>query len=305
MRPNLLRGALAAAIVFAIAGCASSPAPLKPGARNGPAPAPGGYIDVGLAAQAAPFEAYTRRVAALAPAFAGPADLQQDLTTAAGYEPGQLEAAMIAYAALSALQEPAFVNAVRRADRRDLTRRLAVNPDLALDLPGAAGAAARANAALSRRGEALADAGQRMRKAAYSIQRQAWSKARVPNAAARLAAVKRAAGYRAEPDDRARVAAAVTEGGRRGGSSPVVARSVAVAALTLAGQGSAARSLMDEPRSRQCLRLAKLNYHQCLAAAGTHYEDVYCLGLHAMADPGQCVVDAANPRRPTRRASLD
>ena len=45
--------------------------------------------------------------------------------------------------------------------------------------------------------------------------------------------------------------------------------------------GSAGQS---EPRSSDCLRRAKLNFHQCLAAAGTHYEDVYCLGVHAMTD---------------------
>jgi len=67
------------------------------------------------------------------------------------------------------------------------------------------------------------------------------------------------------------------------------------------GQDRAAQSLMREPRSGQCLRTAKLNFHQCLAAAGTHYEDIYCLGLHAMADPGQCVVEAT---RPSRRAGL-
>jgi hypothetical protein len=61
---------------------------------------------------------------------------------------------------------------------------------------------------------------------------------------------------------------------------------------------------MDERSSGQCLRSAKLNYHQCLAAAGTHYEDIYCLGVHAMSDPGQCVVDALRPAR-TRRAAAD
>lgn len=305
MRPNLSRflGVVAGAI--AVSSCATPPAPSSSSARGGPPPAARGYIDVGLAAQAAAFEAYTRRAAAIDPSFSGPAEIAADLTTAAGYEPRQLEASMIAYAALAAMQEPGFVAGVQRADRRDLARRLAADPDAALALPGASAAAGRANAVLARRGEALSSAGQRVRKAAYAVQHQAWSKAKIPNAAARLAAVKRAAAYRAEPADRAEVAAAVTEAGRRGGNSPVVARSLAVAALTVAGQDSAARSLMSEPRSAQCLRWAKLNYHQCLAAAGTHYEDIYCLGLHAMADPGQCVVEATRASRSVRRASLD
>jgi hypothetical protein len=304
VRPNRFKILTLAAMAAAISSCATPPAP-GPAARNGPPSAPRGYVDVGLAAQAAAFEAYTRRAAAIDPSFSGPAEIGADLNTAAGYEPRQLEASMIAYAALAAMQEPAFVAAVRRADRRELGRRLAADPAQALSLPGASAAAGRANAALARRGEALTGAGQRVRKAAYSVQHQAWSKAKVPNAAGRLAAVKRAAAYRAEPSDRAQVAAAVTDTGRRGGTSPVVDRSLAVAALTVAGQDSAARALMDEPRSRQCLRWAKLNFHQCLAAAGTHYEDIYCLGVHAMAEPGQCVVEATRAPKTVRRASLD
>lgn len=298
MRPSLSRGLSAALIAFALAGCATSSAPPT---RHAERRSPGGYVDVGLAGQAGAFEAYTRRAAAIDPSFANPAEIGQQLRTAAGYEPRQLEASMIAYAALAALQEPGFVAAVRA--NRDAARRLAADPNAALGLPGATAAAARANAALARRGEALAEAGQRVRKASYSVQHQAWSRARIPSAAAaqRLAAVKQAAGYRADPADRARLSAAIAEGGRRGGASPVVARGVAVAALTVLGQDGAARSLMQEPRSAMCLRTAKLNYHQCLAAAGTHYEDIYCLGLHAMADPGQCVVDAT---RQTRRAGL-
>ena len=210
---------------------------------------------------------------------------------------------MIAYAALAAMQEPRFVQVVR-AGGRDLGRRLASDPDAALDLPGGAAAAARANAALARRGEALAGAGARVKKTSYSIQHEAWSRARIPNGPQRLAAVKQAAGYRAEAADRARLSAAIAEGGRRGGASPVIARGVAVAALTVLGQDSAARGLMTERKAAQCIRSAKLNYHQCLAASGTHYEDIYCLGVHAMSDPGQCVVDATKPAR-TRRAALD
>jgi hypothetical protein len=288
---------LAAAV--ALSGCATdSPsrddAPKKKGPYIG--------VDGGLAAQASPFEAFTRRAAAIDATFTGPAEIGQRLQTAAGYEPKQLESGMIAYGALAAMQEPKFVQAVRSGGR-DLGKRLAADPNAALSLPGGPAAAARANAALAARGEALAGAGAQVKKTSYSIQRQAWSRARVPNGPQRLAAVKQAAGYRAEPADRARLTAAVMDGGRRNGTSPVISRSVAVAALTVLNQDGAARSLMSESRSGQCLRIAKLNFHQCLAASGTHYEDIYCLGLHAMTDPGQCVVDATKPRS-MRRAGL-
>lgn len=297
MRPKCISKSISLCIyAVAVAGCAT-PASPPPKGRSA------AYVDVGLASQAGAFEAYTRRAAAIDPSFANPAEIDARLRTAAGYEPKQLEASMIAYAAVAALQEPRFVQAVKAAGREG-GRRVAARPEAALDLPGGAAAAARANAALARRGEALAAAGAQVKQASYSIQRQAWSRARIPNAPQRLAAVKQAAVYRAEPGDRARVAAAAAESGRRGGASPVVARGVAVAALTILGQDVAARGLMSERNAGMCLRGAKLNYHQCLAASGTHYEDIYCLGVHAMAEPGSCVTAATRPAR-VRRAAAD
>jgi hypothetical protein len=84
-----------------------------------------------------------------------------------------------------------------------------------------------------------------------------------------------------------------------------VARGVALAALSVMGETGRGRSLMSEPKTSLCLRMAKLNLYQCLASSGPHYEDIFCLGQHAMIDPGQCVVDATKPARPVRRASLD
>jgi len=306
LRPSTLRGGFAALIAIALAGCITNAEPPRRRVVQAPPPGPPrAYVDVGLAGQAVAFEAYTRRAAAIDAGFSGPAEIAQALQTAAGYEPRQLEGGMVAYGAMAALQEPAFVAGIR-AQGRGLASRLAADPGAAMDLPGGSAAAARANAALARRGEALADAGRRVKQAAYSVQHQPWSRARVPNAAQRLAAVERtsAGGYRPDPADHARLTAALADSGRRAGSSPVIERSLAVAALTALGDDGAARSLMRDPKSGMCLREAKLNFHQCLASAGTHYEDIYCLGLHAMADPGQCVVDATRPAR-VRQARLD
>ena len=40
--------------------------------------------------------------------------------------------------------------------------------------------------------------------------------------------------------------------------------------------------------------MAKLDLYQCMAVAGPQYEDIYCLGQHALADTGQCVDQAAH-----------
>jgi hypothetical protein len=75
-----------------------------------------------------------------------------------------------------------------------------------------------------------------------------------------------------------------------------VARGVALAALSVLGEEGRGRALMHDPSAASCLRIAKLNLYQCLASAGPQYEDIYCLGVHALKDPGQCVADAAQPR---------
>jgi hypothetical protein len=52
--------------------------------------------------------------------------------------------------------------------------------------------------------------------------------------------------------------------------------------------------LLTETSSAQCLRMAKLNLYQCMAVAGPQYEDIFCMGQHAMYDTAQCVGAAAH-----------
>ena len=299
---------VAAASAFAIAlltACATPPAPPQ---RLAAAPPPRLDIvppptDRSLAVQASAFESFMRHARGIDAGFSGPADVAQALQTAAGHEPKELEAGMIAYAALAALQEPRFVAAVRaERDRGDLARRLAADPASALAIPGGEAAGARASGALYAQGEGLFADGEKVKHAAYAVQHQAWSKAKVPDAAGRLSRVKHIsqAGYQPRREDAAELQTALAQAGRRAGAtSPVVSRGVALAALSVLGEDGRGRALMSEPRTGACLRIAKLNLYQCLASAGPHYEDIFCLGQHAMIDPGQCVVDAtkAQPQR--------
>jgi hypothetical protein len=309
------------ACVALLSACASEPPrqAMRPGERMAmrPTPAPDGRAlgsrQADLVAQAGAFESYMRRARAIDGAFSGPAEVAQAVQTGAAHVPGELETGMVAYAALAALQEPQFVQAVRaERDGGALARRIAADPAAALGLPGGQAAGARAAGALYAQGSALAAEGQKVKRAAYSVQRQAWSKGRTEDAAGQLARVKRlgAVAYRPESGDGERLAQSLAESGRRGGApSPLVTHGVALAALSLLGREGESRALMADVRTGSCLRVAKLNYHQCLAAAGTRYEDIYCVGQHAMIDPGQCVVDAteARPLRspiPSRRATV-
>lgn len=295
-----LAGGVSATLLSA---CATTPE--RPTARLAHAPAPESRTeqvaaDRDLIAQASAFESFMRHARGIDAQFSGASEVSQALQTGAGHAPEELEGGMVAYAALAALQEPRFVAAVRaERDRGDLARRIGADPRAALALAGADAAGARASGALFAQGAALAAEGQKVKRAAYSVQHQGWSKSRAPDHAAELARVKRtgAAGYRAERGDGERLAEALSQGGRRSGpASPIVTRGVALAALSLLGEEGRGHALMREPRTGMCLRVAKLNYHQCLASAGPHYEDIYCVGQHAMIDPGQCVVEATQMR---------
>lgn len=289
------------AALAVLAGCATTP----PKQFAGPA----ARSDARLEAQASAFESFMRNAQAIDGSFAGPAEVTEALRVGAGYEPKQLEAGMVAYAAVAALQEPKFVAGVRKAAQdktagRGLAARLAARPDLAAGLPGADAGAARASAALYRQGEALAASGRRVKKASYDIQRQSWAKVFVPDARGRLTRVKQIsnAGYRPASGDQSRLYSAVSAGGRKSpAGSPVVNRGLAVAALTVLGEEGRARTLMAEPRTGMCVRVAKLNYYQCLASAGPYYEDIYCLAQHAMLEPAGCATDALRPLRTAQR----
>ena len=305
MKLQLIFGVgLAAAASVIVASCAEAPA--KPTARTYYSPAVRATPS-NLTAEASVFEGYMRRARAIDTSFSGAGEVSQALQTGASHEPRQLEAGMIAYAAVAALQEPRFVEALKASPNRgELARRLANDPAAALALPGGEAAAARASGALISQGEALHEQGMKIKRAAYSVQHQAWSKREVADPRGRLARVKQLSSepYRASSQDSARLYAAMAEGGRHGGpAGPVVTRAVAVAALNVLGEAGEGHALMSEPRTASCLRIAKLNLYQCLAAAGPQYEDIFCLGQHAMADTGQCVVEATHPVRVATRAS--
>jgi hypothetical protein len=83
----------------------------------------------------------------------------------------------------------------------------------------------------------------------------------------------------------------------------LIVRGLNIAALALlgaAGEDQAAQlaPLFDDPRDELCLSTAKLNLYQCLASAKPHYEYVFCLGQHMMADTAQCVRYAAGAPEP-------
>lgn len=277
------------------------------------------YQDAGFSlprevvAAATAFEHYTRSAAELSGGFANGEAVSRGLKASASYEPTQLEEGIIAYGAIAALQDEPFVEGVERAagrgeQRQAFAERLIEDPYAVTRIEGSDGAARRIAAALAARAAPLVSAGASVKAASYSLQRQAWSKSMVGDAQDRLAQVKTLSRERAAPsddDDRAMMArlvdanAAPGAGDANAGITPIEAKALALAAEAVLGRAHAVdrdrlAPLFVDAGSAQCLRMAKLNLYQCVAVAGPQYEDVYCMGQHALYDTGQCVDEAVH-----------
>ncbi len=269
------------------------------------------------------YRAYMRRAAAVSAGFTDGKGVESSLEAAEASEPLALSRGVVAYAAVLALQEPAFVEGVRTfaadpGQRRLVADRIIADPAYAAQLPGAAAAAALVARVLAADGAKVGDAGAKVKQAAYDVQRQGWSKADIPDRPGRLARAKSLAAtpMAATPEEIAELTAAVN-GAAPGqtrlaavadaaaGPAPTgppytqtVARGLAVAALAALGEGgdandAAVQTLLNDSSGTFCHNMAKLNLYQCLAVAKPFYEDVFCLGQHIMLDTAQCVVKAS------------
>ena len=294
-------------LVSVLAACSEPPAPVPV------AKAPPVSLSPSLVEQASAYRAYVRRAGAIDPKFSNGSEIAQSLKTGAAYEPKQLLSGAIAYGAVAALQDRGFVASMRShaadpTQRREMTLQILRNPYYAASMPGADGAAGMVIAALGEEGQRLYGVGVAVKQAAYDVQRQKWSKSDVANRPGRLAEAKAlsATPLVGEADETGRLQQAAVGAASLGLSgqaktppySPVVARSLAVAALAALGEAGDANlqqvsGLMVDPASASCLNLSKLNLYQCLAVSKPHYEDVFCLGQHVLMDTGQCLIKSA------------
>jgi hypothetical protein len=267
-----------------------------------------------LVESASAYETFLRRAGAISPAFADGAAVAEAVKTGAAWEPRQMEEGEIAYAAIIALQDPAFVQSVRDlaadpAMHERLLADLLQNPMAVTRIRGSESAAALVGATLAEQGEHLLSAGKGVKQAAYDIQHQPWSKSEVSNPDGRLADAKTLSKTPlvATGEDTARLMKAAVEirSAARADDEPaftaVVARGLAVATLALIGEAGEDKleqlaPLLSEPQGADCMKMAKLNLFQCLAVARPHYEDVFCLGEHGIMETARCVVAAATPR---------
>jgi hypothetical protein len=258
---------------------------------------------------ASAFDGYMHAVAQIDAGFKSGQGVAAALRRASAYDPRQLEEGMIAYGAMAAMQSPRFVYGVMDIAqdpqaRRELIEALVADPGSASRLPGAEEASSLASGAILREARPVVENGRALKQASYDVQHQGWSIAKASDQPGRLADAKAASQVRVAPreGDMARllgqIATVTVESGRLAAPSPVISHSLALAALAILDgtQGSDDGRLdqvVSEKDSADCLKMAKLNLFQCLSVAGPEYEDVYCLGQHAVFDTGQCVAGGA------------
>ncbi|HVN00366.1 MAG TPA: hypothetical protein VMT68_09135 [Caulobacteraceae bacterium] len=309
--------AAAFAAFLAFAGSAAVARPKPPPVIYAPPPPPP-MPDVGFGMrfldQAAAYQTYVGQATAISPAFGDPAAVADALRTGVAYEPEQLRRGAIVYAAVAALGDRQFVDAVRAAgqtpeQRYAIIAKLFADPRQVLMFAGAAQAEALAKAALAQSGMKLFSDGDAVRLAAYSIQHQPWSLTEVANRDQRASAVKQLSSTPRQPsaDDRA-VLERFIQGIAPAPAQPadpaappysaMVVRAVALAALASIGQAgdddfAHLGWLTDDYYLDHCLAETKLSLYECLAVAKPNYEDVFCLGQHAMKDTGACLVKSA------------
>jgi len=283
-----------------------------------PPPPPSVAMAPKLVEMASAYRAYMIRATGITPNFADGAGVARSLQASAAYEPDQMVRGAMAYAAVIALQDKGFVDGVRiyvkdREQRRQIAYELLKDPAYVLGINGAQNAAGLVVAALGGDAQSLYDEGKAVKQSAYDIQKQPWSKGEVPDRDVRLASTK-SVSTAAMPGDMAETtrllqastgAAPISVTPATAGPpyTPTVVRGLAIAALAALGEAGDANlsqimALMSEPNVGRCMSMSKLNLYQCLAVARPHYEDVFCLGQHAMMDTGRCMIRAAGLQEP-------
>ena len=303
-RVCILMGAAAVTLSICPAATLARPKP--------PPPEPPGPVGlpVRLLSDAAAYQAYLEHVTGTSAAFTDGTQVAAALKAGAAYEPRALVRGAIAYAAIAALEDPTFVAQVRAAGttpeyRRAMVGYVLLNPVYVFQFKNSDVAAGLAKQALGDAGLKLYAAGKTMKQASYDIQHQAWSKQDVADRPSRLAAVEQAAQDPiplAEDQVPALQRAAsgtapltITAPPAEPPYPPLVAHALQLAAVAALGEAddSAYDTLTTvtvDDDTTACLHMAKLNLHQCLAVAKPHYEDIFCLGQHAMSDTGSCLV---------------
>lgn len=282
-----------------------------------PPPPPAGPVGLPdrMLQDAAAYDGYVRAAAATSPAFVDASAVSRALKQTGAYSPKTLVRGAVAYGAIAALEDAAFVASVRQAGntpehRRQMVGYILANPAYVALFTDAGAAAGLAREAIGPASLQLYATGRAVKQSAYDIQKQAWSKAQVADLQGRLSGAEAQAisDMTADPE---RLAAArqsiaglapiplpTTPLPNSSGNTPLISHALQLAAIAALGEAtddtySQLAALAADDDTQACLSAAKRNFHQCLAVAKPNYEDIFCMGQHGLRDTGACLARAA------------
>jgi len=268
-----------------------------------------------LLQDAAAYDGYVRAASATTPPFADASAVSKALKQAGAYSARTLVRGAVAYGAIAALEDADFVASIRQAGntpdhRRQMVGYILANPAYVSLFADAGAAAGLAREAIGPTNLQLYATGRAVKQSAYDIQKQAWSKAQVADLQGRLSGAEAQAQSEMTPDPDRLTAARQSVAGvapiplpnaplpNSSGNTPLIAHALQLAAIAALGEATDGAydqltALTADEDTQACLSAAKRNFHQCLAVARPNYEDIFCMGQHALRDTGACMAQAA------------
>lgn len=245
------------------------------------------------------------------------------------YTDSRLVDAQIAYAALVASQHPEFIDAVRAISDyygAGVTAASLMNdPVFVTGFMGADTASDNVVTALTTDNREMTVVSARYREAAYDLQSQTWARVRARDRATRLNQIETGSTrlntpFRLPENGNGRRLGAASDLFDAQGSGPRpaapepglaltvgeaqlqpderrVGRILAVAALQSIESGDmrAMDILLADPGVERCIRGARLNLAQCVAAGHFKYEDAFCIAEHALDEVASCLTATRAP----------
>lgn len=235
--------------------------------------------------QARSYEAFARDIDKIAKMeFKTPKDVRAAFDQLLKHKPETLAEGWIAHSARVVAANETFSKAigeeVERRGRDTVLARIAKDPRYVNKLPGAYEALDSLMKQLARDTNKLAKLGDRFIQTAYAFQKQKWGEAdilrRPRHADAGTVRVIPAGLFSRDEEPAAPVG--------------VTQRVLLLAASLDAGgpDASANKELLHDPGLAQCMRWARLNLNQCLAAAYFPSEQAYCTGKHGITEVNDC-----------------
>jgi hypothetical protein len=218
--------------------------------------------------------------------FNTPKDIRAAFDQLLKHQPEKLSDGWIAYSARVVAANDTFSKAVdaevAKRGRDTVMAKIASDPAYVNKLPGAFDALDGLMKQVARDTSKLSQLGDRFIQTAYAFQKKKWGEAspqQQPHYAAAETARVIPAGLFSRDD---KPAAATPVG--------VTQRVLMLAASLDAGgpEAASSKALMHDPGLSQCMRWARLNLNQCLAAAYFPSEQAYCTGKHAINEVNAC-----------------